>query len=63
MLGPGDVFLNADFGYQPNAGTFGSIGDFVWFDRDADGVQDAGELGIPGVTVSLICLLYTSRCV
>ncbi|MFI0606907.1 MAG: SdrD B-like domain-containing protein, partial [Anaerolineae bacterium] len=54
VLGPGDVFLNADFGYQPNAGTFGSIGDFVWFDRDADGVQDAGELGIPGVTVSLI---------
>ncbi len=35
ILGPGDVFLNADFGY--NAGTVGSIGDTVWIDLDADG--------------------------
>ncbi len=38
VLGPGDVFLNADFGYQPNGAVLGSIGNFVWFDRDADGV-------------------------
>lgn len=38
ILGPGDVFLNADFGYQPSGATLGSIGNFVWFDRDADGV-------------------------
>jgi hypothetical protein len=31
----------------------GSIGDFVWNDADGDGVQDPGELGIPGVTVNL----------
>lgn len=54
VLGPGDVFLNADFGYQPTAGTFGSIGDFVWLDSDADGVQDVGEPGLLGVTVALI---------
>jgi len=30
-----------------------SLGDFVWEDTDADGVQDAGEPGIPGVTVKL----------
>ena len=54
VLGPGDVFLNADFGYQPGGGATGSIGDFVWFDADADGAQDAGEPGIAGVTVSLI---------
>ncbi|NNC75740.1 MAG: hypothetical protein HKN93_09555, partial [Acidimicrobiia bacterium] len=31
----------------------GSIGDRVWFDTDQDGVQDAGELGLPGVRVTL----------
>ncbi|MBK8656461.1 MAG: T9SS type A sorting domain-containing protein [Haliscomenobacter sp.] len=27
------------------------VGDYVWFDTDQDGVQDANELGIPGITV------------
>ena len=31
-----------------------SIGDRVWNDLDEDGVQDAGEPGIPGVTVYLL---------
>ena len=31
----------------------GSIGNLVWRDLDADGVQDAGEPGIAGVTVTL----------
>ena len=55
VLGPGDVFLNADFGYQP-ASPLGTIGDTVWFDADASGTatMDAGESGIPGVTVALI---------
>ncbi|MFV0309028.1 MAG: SdrD B-like domain-containing protein, partial [Desertimonas sp.] len=30
-----------------------SVGDFVWLDDDHDGVQDAGEPGIPGVTLTL----------
>jgi protocatechuate 3,4-dioxygenase beta subunit len=30
-----------------------TIGDLVWEDLNADGVQDAGEPGIPGVTVEL----------
>ncbi len=40
----------ADFGYyqQPAA-----LGNFVWEDLDGDGVQDAGEPGIPGVPVTL----------
>ena len=59
VLAPGDVFLNADFGYQPPAAQNNSIGDTVWFDADADGVGQgcAGERpneGIPGVTVALI---------
>ncbi|NNM30440.1 MAG: hypothetical protein HKO57_13040, partial [Akkermansiaceae bacterium] len=32
----------------------GTIGDFVWRDRDADGIQDAGEPGLAGVTVNLL---------
>ncbi len=66
VLGPGDVFLNADFGYV--GGPVGSIGNFVWYDRNADGVgptvggephgaapgTDNTEFGIPGVTVALI---------
>ena len=54
VLGPGDVFLNVDFGYNPTSATLGSIGDTVWLDSDADGVQGAGEPGIEGVTVALI---------
>jgi protocatechuate 3,4-dioxygenase beta subunit len=30
------------------------LGDFVWHDRDADGVQDTGEAGIAGATVELV---------
>ncbi|HEX7308384.1 SdrD B-like domain-containing protein [Lentzea sp.] len=30
-----------------------SIGDFVWSDTNGNGVQDAGEPGLPGVTVKL----------
>ena len=42
---------NGDLG---DAGiTPASIGDFIWRDGDGDGVQDAGELGIPDVTVNL----------
>jgi len=52
ILAPGDVFVNADFGYQPAASS--RIGDRIWLDWDADGVQDGGEPGIPGVTVALL---------
>ena len=41
----------ADFGYRPTG--FGSIGDYVWYDTDADGLQDIGESGINGVTINL----------
>ena len=29
------------------------LGDYVWLDADRDGVQDAGEKGVPDVTVTL----------
>ncbi|MBH0116752.1 isopeptide-forming domain-containing fimbrial protein [Salinibacterium sp. NG253] len=41
---------DVDFGYT---GT-GSIGDYVWFDQDKDGVQDANEPGLPGATVTVV---------
>ncbi|MBC8160676.1 MAG: carboxypeptidase regulatory-like domain-containing protein, partial [Roseiflexaceae bacterium] len=33
--------------------TRASLGNFVWYDVNEDGVQDAGELGVPGVMVQL----------
>jgi hypothetical protein len=55
ILAPGDVFLNADFGYQPSKDEpLGKIGDYVWFDANADGVQDATESPIRNVSVALI---------
>jgi protocatechuate 3,4-dioxygenase beta subunit len=40
-----------NFGYEP-AG-YGTIGDFVWHDLNGDGYQNAGEPGLPGITVNL----------
>ena len=37
VLAPGDVFLNADFGYSPSGASLGSIGDTIFFDADMDG--------------------------
>ena len=31
----------------------GSVGNFVWWDVNGNGIQDTGEPGIPGVTVTL----------
>ncbi|MEO8621685.1 MAG: SdrD B-like domain-containing protein [bacterium] len=45
----GNTDNTLDFGYYQ----LGAIGDFVWNDLNANGVQDAGEPGIAGVTVTL----------
>jgi hypothetical protein len=44
-----DNVLTYDFGYRGA----GSLGDRVWLDADGDGFQDAGEIGLNGVTVRL----------
>ncbi|MFL6236334.1 MAG: SdrD B-like domain-containing protein, partial [Thermoanaerobaculia bacterium] len=49
-LGAGDTRTDVDFGYQGTA----SVGDRVWLDSNGDGVQDAGENGLNGVTVELL---------
>jgi hypothetical protein len=41
-----------DFGYLTPC--TGSIGDFLWYDRNRNGIQDAGEAGIDGVTINLV---------
>ncbi len=42
--------MTVDFGfYQPV-----SIGSIIWNDENNNGLQDAGELGIPGATVELL---------
>ncbi|MBL0146814.1 MAG: carboxypeptidase regulatory-like domain-containing protein [Chitinophagaceae bacterium] len=53
-LSPGENQLNIDAGIIfNNPPTKANIGDRVWLDTDKDGIQDAGEPGIAGVTVTL----------
>jgi hypothetical protein len=40
--------------YQVQTPVLASLGDFVWHDLNANGVQDAGELGVENVTVNLL---------
>ena len=54
ILAPGDVFVNADFGYQGDAANTHTIGDTVFFDANADGIQGGTEPGIANVTVTLL---------
>ncbi|MDX2280653.1 MAG: SdrD B-like domain-containing protein, partial [Saprospiraceae bacterium] len=49
VLAVGESDLTWDAGFYKAA----SIGNFVWNDLDGDGTQDAGEPGIPGVSVLL----------
>ncbi len=48
-VGSGSTNTTIDAGlYQP-----ASLGNYVWFDEDKDGVQDANEVGIDGFVVNL----------
>ena len=51
ILAAGDINTTVDAGLVPN--TPGSVGDYVWFDADMDGIQDPDEVAIPGVKVEL----------
>lgn len=45
------IYFDLDGGiYVP---ALGSISNFVWADKDSDGIQDLEEPGVPGVTVTL----------
>ena len=45
--------LNMDAGYIDENGIKSNIGDYVWVDRDNDGVQDGFESGKNGIEVEL----------
>src|SRR5262249_7339287 len=49
-LAAGETNLTVDAGLFRKA----ALGDFVWEDRNANGAQDSGEPGVPGVTVKLM---------
>lgn len=53
VLTSGEIERNIDAGLVFSQPSTNSIGDKVWFDTDADGVQDASEAGVSGVTVTL----------
>ena len=40
-------------GQDIGMGAPGKLGDFAWLDLDGDGMQDAGEPGLPGIVVQL----------
>lgn len=48
----GQVYTSADLGYRAAAGT-ASFGDLVWVDANADGIRNAGEIGLDGATIKL----------
>ena len=37
VLAPGDVYVNADFGYEPRRAAAAAIGDTIWLDANGDG--------------------------
>jgi uncharacterized repeat protein (TIGR01451 family) len=49
VLAPNQNLIGYDFGYHGTA----TLGDRVWEDRNADGIQDGGENGFSGLTVTL----------
>jgi SdrD B-like domain/Secretion system C-terminal sorting domain len=50
---PGTQITGVDAGVKPQAANTASLGDKVWNDLNSNGTQDAGEPGIPNVTVNL----------
>lgn len=51
-LSAGESETGADLGFRTSGAT-ATFGDQVWVDADDDGVRDAGEIGLAGVTVTL----------
>lgn len=53
FLAPGEA-LGCTFVNSQAAQPVGLIGDYVWYDVDADGVQGPDEVGVEGATVELL---------
>lgn len=52
-LNPGESNTTIDVGLTPK-GAVASIGNLVWLDENANGIQDEGEEGVAGVNVVLL---------
>ncbi|RCW71466.1 SdrD B-like domain-containing protein [Pseudorhodoferax soli] len=52
-LGIGENDLSVDAGLVLRDTNTAKLGDRLWYDTDRDGVQDTGETGVAGVTVTL----------
>lgn len=50
-LGASELYKDADFGYRIQSDGSAIIGDFIWYDANANGRQEAGEAGVAGVQV------------
>gem|GEM_PF-1771655 len=61
VLAEGQVYRDADFGYQTST-QVGAIGDRVWSDANGNGIQDPGEVGIGNVTLDLIKAGANGQC-
>lgn len=55
-----NVTIDAGLVIQASEGGKGSIGDYVWYDANRDGIQDANEKGISGVVVTLTNITTTT---
>ncbi|MBL7771686.1 MAG: T9SS type A sorting domain-containing protein [Chitinophagaceae bacterium] len=61
-LSAGQLDMTWDAGiYTSSISLTNSLGDYVWYDDDKDGVQDASELGVPGVVVTLYDDLHNEQ--
>jgi hypothetical protein len=49
----GSIDLSIDFGYTSQSPCRATIGDFVWFDANCNGLQDQGEPGLEYIRVVL----------
>ena len=52
-LAPGEINLTIDAGVRNTNATLSSLGNFVWYDLNNNGIQDAGEPGAAGISVEL----------
>lgn len=57
-LPAGSSTTNVDAGMVPDSGGVSTIVGRIWYDADADGIQDAGEPGIGGIYLNLCAPNY-----
>lgn len=51
LVNDGEEDLSLDFGFYSEKVT---VGDYVWLDKNRDGIQDEGETPIPGVKLEIL---------